>query len=107
MTSSIGSAASDRLRRCAIVPGEHHEPESIGLERLERGRRRLLHRITDRDSAGQMAIDSQKNDGAALPPELVNFALECDRRRRHLPASAQHCPRRVNGRRLCLAPPAR
>ena len=73
------------LRRGAVVAGQHDDGDAVGLERRERLRGVVLHRIGDGDDAGELAVDGDEDRGRAFAAKLARppiqaAALRCSTR---------------------------
>ena len=70
-TSSMPSVRGDRLRRAAVVAGDHRDLQPHGVQRRDGGGRRRLHRIGHRDDGGEPAVDGGIERRLALAAEAL------------------------------------
>ena len=99
--------ARDRLRGGAVVAGEHHHAQPVAAQRRERGGRRLLHRIGDRDDAGELAVERDEDRGRAVAAQPLGLGFERRRSRCRARPGTTHCRARRGGARPCRPRPCR
>ena len=66
----------DRRGGRAVVAGQHHDMEALGLERRERFGGARLDRIGDGDQRRDRAVDRDVDDGRAVPPQRLGFCRQ-------------------------------
>ena len=98
--------ARDRLRGGAVVAGEHHHAQAFAPQRRQRGGRRFLDRIGDRDHAGELAVERDEDRGRAVAPQALGFRFQRGGRDAELGEErriAEHDPRAVGHADRALA----
>ena len=66
----------DGVRRGPVVAGQHDDLDALGRQRLQRVRRRCLHRIGNGEQSRELAVDGDVDHGRAVAAQTLALFVQ-------------------------------